>query len=359
MTNYFQRLAGQMIEAVLDRDAMPDALKTFGTIAKAPLTELRVMDRRYTLLAAGLQGPWPEEVGTMEAEYRRVNPRLKQLCVYKPGRAVRDHDVIDRDEINRNETYQDFIFKLNLGFYCGVALANSSDHFVAMVAHRHKGKAAFDDQVSKLIEQAVAACQPAFELSMKINRKNAKTALELLGEGANAVLLSDKGKVLDTTEAFEKLCADKLVVVRPDRTLDLLSRENNSALLEAIQKRPIPSKRLVMRLGPEAEIWLSQILPCPRIGLAPELAGSRIVHFESLDTKRPIDTVLTMEVFGLTRAEAETASLLFQGMSIAEIAEERGTSVGTVRGVVKTILTKTDCNRQASLVAKLSIFRMN
>lgn len=60
-----------------------------------------------------------------------------------------------------------------------------------------------------------------------------------------------------------------------------------------------------------------------------------------------------MSLFDLTPAEARLSVALCQGASLAEYAEARGVSVGTVRIQMKRILEKTDSRRQADLVGKL------
>jgi DNA-binding CsgD family transcriptional regulator len=54
---------------------------------------------------------------------------------------------------------------------------------------------------------------------------------------------------------------------------------------------------------------------------------------------------------GLSLAEAEVANLIAEGRSAAEIADERGASMHTVRNQIKAALAKTSCRRQSELVA--------
>ena len=62
---------------------------------------------------------------------------------------------------------------------------------------------------------------------------------------------------------------------------------------------------------------------------------------------------------GLTQAEAGVALALAAGATIAEIAEARGTSTGTVRHQVKAAMAKTLSRRQSDLVrAVLGVRRL-
>ncbi|PZM13966.1 helix-turn-helix transcriptional regulator [Rhizobium tubonense] len=65
------------------------------------------------------------------------------------------------------------------------------------------------------------------------------------------------------------------------------------------------------------------------------------------------------KLFGLTRAEAEIAQLLAQGMSLHEIAASRSISYETARAHLKAIYRKTETNRQSELSLLLAKIRMS
>ena len=56
------------------------------------------------------------------------------------------------------------------------------------------------------------------------------------------------------------------------------------------------------------------------------------------------------EVFGLTTAEQGVVQLLVEGRYVKEIAELRGTSEGTVRGQLKSILSKMNARSQSEII---------
>lgn len=57
-----------------------------------------------------------------------------------------------------------------------------------------------------------------------------------------------------------------------------------------------------------------------------------------------------VQLFGLTRAEAQLAAALAAGETVRAIAEQRGTTEGTVRVQLKQVLAKTGAGRQSDLV---------
>ncbi|MEO9898020.1 MAG: alpha/beta fold hydrolase [Paracoccaceae bacterium] len=56
------------------------------------------------------------------------------------------------------------------------------------------------------------------------------------------------------------------------------------------------------------------------------------------------------EVFGLTSAEQGIVRALVEGRNVKEIAENRGTSTGTVRGQLKSILSKMNARSQSEVI---------
>ncbi|MBB3451950.1 DNA-binding CsgD family transcriptional regulator [Rhizobium sp. BK313] len=64
------------------------------------------------------------------------------------------------------------------------------------------------------------------------------------------------------------------------------------------------------------------------------------------------------KLFGLTRAEAEIALMLAQGMTLHDIATHRTVSYQTARAHLKSIYRKTDTNRQPELSLLLAGIRM-
>ncbi|MGH8459898.1 MAG: helix-turn-helix transcriptional regulator, partial [Nevskiales bacterium] len=56
-------------------------------------------------------------------------------------------------------------------------------------------------------------------------------------------------------------------------------------------------------------------------------------------------------LFGMTPAEAELATQLAAGRSLDQIADKREVAMSTVRAQTKSVLAKTETNRQAELVS--------
>jgi DNA-binding CsgD family transcriptional regulator len=80
-----------------------------------------------------------------------------------------------------------------------------------------------------------------------------------------------------------------------------------------------------------------------RVGVAPLCAAGRTYALITMDDPSEADCHLQrklMEVYGLTRAEAEVASLLAQSVSTAHIATRRKVSIATIRTQIRQMLEK-------------------
>jgi DNA-binding CsgD family transcriptional regulator len=64
---------------------------------------------------------------------------------------------------------------------------------------------------------------------------------------------------------------------------------------------------------------------------------------------------LLQQYYGFTPAEAEIAARIGAGRSLEEIANERGTTIGTIRWYNKQVLAKTGCSNRAQLVRQLTM----
>ncbi|WP_419899965.1 helix-turn-helix transcriptional regulator [Roseomonas sp. USHLN139] len=90
------------------------------------------------------------------------------------------------------------------------------------------------------------------------------------------------------------------------------------------------------------------------LGALPILPGPLALLMVTDPNARPnqlADQVIAM--FGVTRAEAEVAASLATGLSVEEVATQRGVRLTTLRSQVQSLLAKTGTNRQGELLRLL------
>lgn len=85
-------------------------------------------------------------------------------------------------------------------------------------------------------------------------------------------------------------------------------------------------------------------------GTAGPLAGAA-VFVSDPDTRPSFAPETTARLYGLTPAETRVLGALIEGQRAEEIAEQNKVSIATVRSQIKSLLAKTETQRQAELVA--------
>jgi DNA-binding CsgD family transcriptional regulator len=99
------------------------------------------------------------------------------------------------------------------------------------------------------------------------------------------------------------------------------------------------------------------LLVSPLVGRHASLLGvakpAALILIQGFNQPVPPERILG-DLFGLTIAETKLAELLAQGARLEDVAIERSVKMSTLRSQLKSILQKTDTDRQASLVRLLT-----
>jgi DNA-binding CsgD family transcriptional regulator/PAS domain-containing protein len=227
------------------------------------------------------------------------------------------------------------------------ALADAIDHSVGLTAGQQRS----------LSERLAMLRQYVIDLEME--RRLASTALDRV---PIAVAVVDRtASVRHLNQLAEKIVAanDGLRVLRG--RLSATRREDQDKLqqrLADVLKDPSDPTALpwaAMRIERESGMaWLLRLSPLDRIG--PQRIGttgfSDLVIILMTDPDLPVkpSTALLRQLHGLTFAEAEVLGRLTAGLRLAEIGDDLGISIETVRSHLKAIFAKTGTSRQADLV---------
>jgi DNA-binding CsgD family transcriptional regulator len=86
--------------------------------------------------------------------------------------------------------------------------------------------------------------------------------------------------------------------------------------------------------------------------------GSAACHIMTVfdpHAERAVEREVLLGLYGLTPAEAEVASLLFSGLSVADTASAVGSSPRTVRAHLRSIFRKCEVESQAQLLQLLAL----
>lgn len=131
--------------------------------------------------------------------------------------------------------------------------------------------------------------------------------------------------------------------------------EVDALLRRAVALAHRPPRR-ASAFSPEPQASAVTRLQVRVVPLAPELARARygrgdlVLVFLAAGAAPPNPEEL-QQLFGLTRAEAELAALLAQGVHLDLCAVRRGVSIATVRAQLQSVFSKTGAGSQAQLLS--------
>jgi len=177
---------------------------------------------------------------------------------------------------------------------------------------------------------------------------------------AAVVITSRDGRVSYANAAAEELLRRGDVVTTVGGRIAAACPMGSDKLRTALRAAAQPGPRhagwgtsVALPRSSQCRPVLVTVLPLPRrVSDLPGDAGT-VLFIDDPERRLPDDGGWLREMFGLTCAEARVAARLADGLSLAEIADEAGVQVNSVRFHVKRVLQKTATRRQAELVRLL------
>lgn len=277
-----------------------------------------------------------------------------------PGRIVaeEDYDRV-RSEIGCT-AYEELCEKHGLPFGCQMALSDDGDALVGMALLRNRKEGRTTAEQRAFFDAVAPSARAAVRLQMMIEQRGAElTRGALDAVAAPALLVDGWGRVMIATPAAEKmLAATRRIDVR-NRVVTAASpmhmRDIQSALA-GVLFHGRPEATLLLRGGGEPPLSLSiQALPRSEWGMG--FCPCAIIVLKGGGAE-PNDLRKALRIeFGLTASEIEVALALAGGRPRSEVAETRGTSIGTVRQQVKAIFAKLGVSREGEFMALIASFQ--
>lgn len=306
----------------------------------------------------------PSLVRDFETYYHAVDPGIS---TYRENiDAIAEMGVISRyelfpfDEYTKTEFYCDFGRNIGFGQSLTTIINNNAHLFANIHIHRPIQNNTFDDGEKKLLTALAPHLSRGLRIYREMTGLRAKASQfeAAFDTFAASFLLDHAGRVLALNrKAEELLAADGPLTVQNGR---LTARHPpDQAKLDAALSRQAPG-------APPPELVLHGPAYCPavRLSIMPvNGAGNIPLFFDVTRTARGAFLVTAVALgptvqsltanYRLTRAEAEVAQLLAQGLKAQQIAAHRCASVATVNTQIKQVYAKTCVDGRAGLLVKL------
>lgn len=299
-----------------------------------------------------------KRITAAHAELGHLDPLRNALN--KPGDLHTLDEVISREALHESEfyrrIYKPYGIEHALGMYISepggwegnVGLINGSDAPNFTAADR----------------EMLGALRPHLERSLAIfaNLQRNQSELQVLTETLDRLtistfILDDKGRVLLSNGAGEALGQRGSAIRIADGRLRIVNRIDD-ARFQAIIERATASRGRsaetfvdALRIDGADEQNLGVLVRSvgKSVPFLSDPAPALIVYISGSTEARPIER-LVMQLFDLTPSEAQLATLLASGLTIAESAERLGLTENTARTYSKIIFSKTGVGRQAELI---------
>lgn len=267
-----------------------------------------------------------------------------------------DADCIDYDDVAKDAFYQDFLRPEKLRWFLAMGFGLEQNLWILSI-QRTLGQDTFSsDDIQKALSYR-ALLNNSATIARHLGFARVLGAASVLEQhGLCAMALDANGRVVHVSASAERHLGDDLQIIggrlRSIRSADApaLARLitgicGRTSLSNFHVSLPRTGGRLPLVLYgcmlPEAQCDIFQ----PAVALLVISDPLRLM---------PVPTVLLMDCFGLTSAEAGLAEALMAGTDVYHYAAEHGIRPVTARNHLQALLRKTSTHRQAELIVVLS-----
>jgi DNA-binding CsgD family transcriptional regulator/PAS domain-containing protein len=371
-----ERVCELLYEAAAVSETWPKALTaladaTGGVNAHFAFWSARDSRAQYFASARPDQG-WETLYNTY---YGAIAPCRGLLDHRRPGDWVASHRYFDSAFVRSSEYFNDFLLRIG-GLYSvkgRVFETEARDAYAIVGVLRSPRAGPLDDaEVAQLAASLNGHLRRAAALHYKLaaarpSGRLLESAIDRLPFG---IMVADaRGKVLAANRAAQDMLQAGDGLVERNGVLQARQRDAAARLARSLSDAvAAPAKRP----------WTGGCLRIPRqlsrkpaymVTLAPlseavdlaSMGGDRAALIVVSDPDREAGSGLgqaLQQAFGLTPAEARTASLVGSGLAPQDVADQLGITVGTIRSELKTIFAKVGISRQselATVVARIAL----
>ena len=304
-------------------------------------------------IAAATPNFQPEALEVYRDHYYQHDEWTKRAAKAGLGQVFLGHEVMDDTSLVRSDFY-DYLRLIDVHHVVGTTWLVEPGVIGAIGVHRDWKAEAFD----LADKNGIKTLLPHLQRAMQIRRRLAAARME-----RDAAL-----------EGLERLDLATLVVRESGlisfanrRALGLISQgdglvacngrlQGHSRGMEALLHLITEACRTAAARGvhPGGAVAIARPTKRPLMALVAPFGSSEpaaLVFIRDAEAGSPIASSALRSLYGLTSAEAMLATKLADGASIDMIADERQTSLNTLRTQLKSVMAKTGTSRQGELVA--------
>jgi DNA-binding CsgD family transcriptional regulator/PAS domain-containing protein len=363
----WSQLLGQLYDAVLDPDHLPEAMRQACAWLGADSSHFIGWDTtRFVPRIAVVNDPAsvdhvdPDYV----AHYSHIDPRRPKLAERPMGEVATCTQFFDDRFVAGSEFYQKFLIPRGRRYTMGVHLYRDERFdFYATFYHR-LGREPFSAEQSEKARLLVPHLQRVAQMLVKhesvcVAAEVGESTLDALDQGM--LVLDAQGDLLFANRRAEALLRDgRWLAAQGKRVRPVVG---SSAAFDSAVNRVVangmPDGVILRGSDSSAARWCSvtilRVAQDTQRALTALYPRARVMLLLTVpNAQRSVTAGQLMQLFGLTQAEARLAQALVRGQTVDDYAQQHGLALPTVRTQVRAVLDKTDAPRQQDLVRMLA-----
>ena len=315
-------------------------------------------DRDRSSEHATLADPNDWEVSAYREQFFSLDPFVNLPL----DKVIALEDILPDSDLLRSDYYLHYLKPINLFRILGVDTTEPGGMLARLRCSRRSSEARFKARERQLLTVLTPHLRRAIEIYAKLNRMTSER--DVYAGAVNqlsvaSIILDEQGRLLTTNAVGRALLDQGEGLSLRDGRLHIEGRDINKELQQAlttILKAQLRGETAVVRAlrvpraAGRADLGLV-IKPVPASQWSEgQSSPSAAVFVSDPDLQESTSRQILGELFALTPAEANLATLLARGLSLAQVSDAQEVSQHTARAQLKSIFAKTGVSRQAELV---------
>ncbi|MFT4518998.1 MAG: DNA-binding CsgD family transcriptional regulator [Halioglobus sp.] len=307
---------------------------------------------------ASLADPNDWEVSAYREQFFSLDPFINLPL----DKVIALEDISPDKELMTSDYYLHYLKPIDLFRILGVDTAEPGGMLARLRFSRRRTEARFLSRERKLLAQITPHLRRAIEIYAKLNRTTSER--DVYAGAVNqlsvaSIILDEQGRLLTTNAVGQALLDQGQGLSLRDDHLHIDGRDINKELQQSLN--------IIIKAQQAGETSVVRALRIPRPGGRSDLglvirpvptsqwsegqsSPSAAIFISDPDLHESTSRIILGELFELTPAESNLATLLARGLSLAEVSNAQGISQHTARAQLKSIFSKTGVSRQAELV---------
>jgi DNA-binding CsgD family transcriptional regulator len=367
MDDKFLATIDDIYAAGLDTALWPRALASITHLIGGVGTTMEIIDRRSAkhldFFSFGV--PEANEIAYLH-QYAPLNPRIPDGLKRRPGDTTWDYRILDEGGIDRSPFYGEFLAPMDLRYAVAGILEMSGTEFGAFAVQRSARQGHVDRAEIAIAGRLVPHISRSIDMTRRLRAEKGvnhsfQHAFDWLADGV--ALVKADGSIAYANDSFQAVAraqdglgvkknfvefASPAARARFDAAMmGVLALGNGIVTAEGADfavARPSGAAPYVLSVRPLRTTQQQERDARPAVAIV----------FVRNPHRRAEDVHLLRELFQFTKAEANLALALRQGISLAAYARTHAVSQNTVYTHLRRIREKTGCRRLPELIARLN-----